>query len=544
MKNVNKTGYLKGGPTEDNDYNIIPGGDITMKNVEKNLIAIKLDKKGKPIGMEFMKPGKDYEFDNTYSVLEVPQYQGGGGNPFNNMVGFMSPNNIPNGINSSGNPMIPIEGSNLPIIPTDEELEIAELEGTIEELDQFSNQLEQENKITPEQIQKEQTQFDSIVNNAVDQNLQKSSNEELNELEPFKQSEFDNIQFFNPYGGVDIPTAATTLGQSISNKDTLGTVASSVKLATGLGRNIFGGIGAQKRSNQTMKDYYKKLREDGNVTSLQRGGSLAYVDNSELLNDIDSVIPKPITEPRLSAQQLADLNKASGVEFTADAANSIFEPYVEEKIVPVVRPELNLGRYKGLNYFNQSYNELTGEYDISPTKRNPANAAKYKDNLRYLQEQNPELKIRRNGSNTGFVPLIDREEFQKGGMKKEELLTGEFITGINEDDKLSKHTNANIEKGEYFATKEGDIAEVKGNKHSSGGENIIMEGGDRVLTDHTKLGASNAKMIRDKFDIQVKAKNTYADVLDKYRTKSGMSKLIKEEEAILRNIEDQKELEE
>ena len=416
MKNINKTGYLEGGPTEDNDYNIIPSNKITMKGVNKNLVAIKLDKKGKPIGMEFMKPGKDYEFDDTYSVLEVPQYQIGGqnlninydlgdtsrvGNPYmQSTFAPSNPNDPSNIINltpeqlNNNDPLInqPFPQLNaFKGIPTEDEIEMSELEASTQELNDFTKTLPENNngQIDP-----------NFIGQEVNKDLGMSSNDELKELVPFEQSEFDRIQFFNPYGGVDIPTAATTLGQSISNKDTLGTVASSVKLAAGLGRNFLGGLGAQKRTNQTMKDYYEGIREEGNIISLQ-----------------------------------------------------------------------------------------------------------------------------------------------KGGMKKEELLTGEYITGVDEDSKYKQSTNAEIEKGEYYATNEGDIAEVVGKTHKQGGEKVIMEGGDRVLTDHTKLGASNAKMIRNKFDIEVKAKNTYSDVLDKYRVKSGMSKLIKEEEGLLKELEKQNELE-
>jgi hypothetical protein len=529
---INLTGYKKGSKTEGNNYNIIPSNKITMEGVDKNLVAIKLDKEGKPIGIEFLSKGKNYEFDDTYSVLEVPQYQFGGGNPMfpivppvdSSLEGMSQKglNNLYNQVNFSG-------------AQPEEEIELSELETTTEELNAFSKTLDAKPRLNTD-----------FIPNEVDKERNKSSNYEL---EPFKQSEFDNIQFFNPYGGVDIPTAATTLGQSISNKNTLGTVTSSVKLAAGLGRNVLGGLGAQKRTNQTMKDYYKKLREDGNVTSLQDGGSYTYTDNSALIEEIDSLLPQDRNRsiprninPKFSSAELAEINKGTGIQFTEEGANSLFAR--EEQIEPTVYPDLDLGRYKTIqDYYNVRMNG--DKYVVSPGKRNFKNAQNYKDDLRYLQKLNPNAKFDGYNNTSSFIPNSQRrpENFQDGGMKKEELLTGEFITGIHEDNKLAQYTNANIEKGEYLATKEGDIAEVKGNKHSSGGENIIMEGGDRVLTDHTKLGASNAKHIRDKFDIKVKAKNTYSDALDKYRTKSGMSKLIKEEEGILKQIEDQKELE-
>lgn len=84
------------------------------------------------------------------------------------------------------------------------------------------------------------------------------------------------FQFFNPYSGFDIPTAASTLGSSIESGDTLGTVASGLKLATGLARNFFGGMGQERRKNYLQKEYYDKQREGmtgaGREQMLEFGG--------------------------------------------------------------------------------------------------------------------------------------------------------------------------------------------------------------------------------------------------------------------------------
>ena len=64
---MSTTGYKKDSPDVDNDFNIIPSGDITMKNVkfpvrgEDNLGNVKI-----------MKPGKNYKFPGNY-VVETPK---------------------------------------------------------------------------------------------------------------------------------------------------------------------------------------------------------------------------------------------------------------------------------------------------------------------------------------------------------------------------------------------------------------------------------------------------------------------------------------
>jgi transcriptional regulator CtsR len=69
------------------------------------------------------------------------------------------------------------------------------------------------------------------------------------------------FQFFNPYSGVDIPTAGVMFGQSLENKDTLGAIASGAKVALGTARNILGGMGQARRENYVKKQYAEKQRE-------------------------------------------------------------------------------------------------------------------------------------------------------------------------------------------------------------------------------------------------------------------------------------------
>ena len=128
-----------------------------------------------------------------------------------------------------------------------------------------------------------------------------------------------------------------------------------------------------------------------------------------------------------------------------------------------------------------------------------------------------------------------------GGKKDEELATGEYMHGISNEN--IEQFNAEVEQGEYFQSNQGDISEVVGDKHSQGGEKIQMEEEDRVLSDKLKLGAKNAKTLSKKYDIKLKAKNTYADVLDKHKRKSKLNKIVEEEAEILKKIGEQKNVE-
>ena len=203
-----------------------------------------------------------------------------------------------------------------------------------------------------------------------------------------------NFNIFNQYAGVDIPTAAYTLGQGIKSGNTMGIVGSSLKLATGLGRNIVGGMAQQNRYDQVMKEYYQDQKQDQ-------------------------------------------------YEYMAD-----------------------------------------------------------------------------------------------GGKKAKELITGEYVTGVDEN--KEQGFNAEVEDGEYYKTNQGQVAEIVGKKHSQGGEKMNMEDEDRVLSDKLKLGGELSKQLSEKYDLKLKAKDTYSTVLDKYRKKVKLNKLVDREAELLEKIDEQK----
>ena len=63
---ITRTGYKRNSPDVDNDFNIIPSGSITMKDVDFKVEGT--DNKGNTIVME---PGKNYEFPGDF-VIETP----------------------------------------------------------------------------------------------------------------------------------------------------------------------------------------------------------------------------------------------------------------------------------------------------------------------------------------------------------------------------------------------------------------------------------------------------------------------------------------
>lgn len=219
----------------------------------------------------------------------------------------------------------------------------------------------------------------------------------------------EQIQFFNPYGGVDIPTAAGVLGSSIESGDTLGIVGSGLKLATGLGRNILGGMGQQRRNSQVMRDYYERQRND--------------------------------------------LTRAVVAE-------------------------------DGGEFF-----------------------------------------------------------FQDGGkMKLEQALTGEYMFGMDKVNPMEQ-PNAEIENNEVIQHPDGEIQVAKGDTHEKGGIDVKLEDGTKILSDHLKLGGDVARQLSKKYNLELRASDTYAKALDKYNKKSGLSKIVEEQEEVIKTLDKQDKIE-
>ena len=63
---ISTTGYKKDSPDVDNDFNIIPSGDITMEDV-----AFKVKGEDNLGNVKIMEPGKNYKFPGDY-VVEKP----------------------------------------------------------------------------------------------------------------------------------------------------------------------------------------------------------------------------------------------------------------------------------------------------------------------------------------------------------------------------------------------------------------------------------------------------------------------------------------
>ena len=325
---INKTGYTPGYATEKNPVNYIPSENITMANTPYPLKGTPLDENGNPLNNGIiMQPGGAYKFEGASYVEEKPMFAKGGqksdwisakistlvkeGYPQKQAVAIAY--SMYENKHSYGGYQLPkyqdagekkydfgntFQGSNFakpqfsadPNIPTPEQFS-EELKNTtqikgyeyglgkdpnyVSPLSEQSLTAGQDFKKRTDEMIKEAGLPQDFGSNIFGETSAKKTTDDSG-VKPLDVKKEEPFQFFNPYSGFDIPTAASTLGSSIESGDTLGTIGSGLKLATGLARNVVGGMGQERRKNYITKQGYEKQREamtgEGGETPMGRFG--------------------------------------------------------------------------------------------------------------------------------------------------------------------------------------------------------------------------------------------------------------------------------
>jgi hypothetical protein len=356
---INKTGYTPGYDTENNPVNYIPSENITMANTPYPIYATPLDENGNPINNSIvMKPGGEYKFPGASYVAETPMFKDGGksdwisakistlvkeGYPQKQAVaiaysmyedakkeqgGYQLPMYQTAGTYNFGSGLPKPKFSADPNIATPEQF--SEQMNKITEVNpgkyglgkdpNYVSPLSEESLTAGEDFKKRTDEIGKAA--GLPQNFSANIFGETNtesttkktELAPPDIKDGQPYQFFNPYSGFDIPTAASTLGSSIESGDTLGTVASGLKLATGLARNFFGGMGQERRKNYVQKEFYDKQREGmtgaGREEMLESGGYYQEGGMEQTGSDVQSQVVQALQQgasPEEIMQQLIQM---------------------------------------------------------------------------------------------------------------------------------------------------------------------------------------------------------------------------------------------
>lgn len=124
-----------------------------------------------------------------------------------------------------------------------------------------------------------------------------------------------------------------------------------------------------------------------------------------------------------------------------------------------------------------------------------------------------------------FEDMRRPQIYQQGGeteISNAAVLTGNFIVDQNQG-------NVILENEEYVKdNKTNNIQKVVGDTHKEGGVQTTLED-SKILSDYTKIGAKNAKELKEKYNLSLKKTDTFAKAMDKMNKKLGVDELVEEQ---------------
>jgi hypothetical protein len=261
-------------------------------------------------------------------------------------------------------------------------------------------------------------------------------------------------QFFDVYGGVDIPTAAYTLGEGIQTGDALQTVGSSLKLLTGLGRNAFAGAGNAKRNEFILKDAQEKYRDSltPKPMSFQMGGEI-MPPPQEQSQQID---PNQIAQ---ALQQGADPNEI--LQMLVQSGMS--QEQAVQLIQQIMQQLQGQPTEEAVMQDGGKYKALTGEYTIEKDRIEDEDVVAELEHREFLKTPTQE------------ITQIDGSTHENGGVKLTEEQIPDGSEVISDHLKLTKdQVKSFSEKYDLKLSTKDTYADIlhKWNKKSGLDENV------------------------------------------------------------------------
>jgi hypothetical protein len=202
--------------------------------------------------------------------------------------------------------------------------------------------------------------------------------------------------------------------------------------------------------------------------------------------------------------------------------------------VMIAGSAVSAGLSSARNFFSGMGQARSQQAEMDERRRKGQESASGVNNVKAVSEEGGEY------SEYGYGGKKKMYKQEGGEVDQDRILTGEVLTGVSGNNQ-SVEPNTEIEDGEYVLSKDGQYIRVEGKKHSKGGEDVELQEGDKVVSDKLNLKGANAKAVRDRFGIKVKAKDTYATAIDRIYKKMGLEKLIKEQEQVISRIRQQEE---
>lgn len=429
--------------------------------------------------------------------------------------------------------------------------------------------------------------MDAWNNNTMDEQLLKEFREQekrLDQQDGLNLNTEELKKLFNPYAGYSMEDALMGMGRFVGGDRSVQNAMGFIKAPLAGARSFMSGQGLAKTEKYAQDEYDRRQRE-GLVGNYKQDGGRVSSEEIENITGIrfseeaaNNLFERRVQDSGEAIKRQIDLGGYKGRNFF-----NIQDQGTNVRFVPTKENPQNYQGYKSqLKYIqklnpnikidNGAYLEFSQRQPYRMQEGGEVKTHTFEDIMRYaravegIEETEEEILFRRFmeylENNKENLPIINRkteditpEEMQRieeekmirehfyqtgGQLTFPERMTGEYVQGIPEDS--LEEPVVELEDGEHTLQPDGVMSEVKGKKHSQGGEKLTsdqIEEGTIVVSDHLKIGKDNAKYFKDKYNIKVKASDTYATVVDKIKSKTGLTKLNKEQEKIIKEVQKQ-----
>lgn len=353
-----------------------------------------------------------------------------------------------------------------------------------------------------------------------------------------KPDYYSQTQMFNPYGGYDTNTALFASGQGFAQGNNLQGVAGAGLALLGGARNFLSGFASSKANEEQMKSA-KNIQFAKNTQPIylgQEGGLIKTGDKENNAfnfnyNGQNLHIDLPTFRERQRAIQ--SLQSAEVVQQNQNIEATPLNYIPQAQIPKSFDLNYSAQRIGGTGYYDQNNQEGV---DIQTALRAMEQAElqnKYYQE-KYGNSDNPKAIERLKQMQD---QVILKPNYQEGGITNADMLTGAYLG-------QQPNGNVEIEVDEHVKNSEtGIIQKAVGEKHEDGGVEVNLPDQSKILSNYTKIGAKNAKELKEKYDIKVKATDTFAKVMDRINKKIGWNDLLEEEKELMKKVEKQEDVE-
>src|SRR5690625_1506053 len=458
----------------------------------------------------------------------------------------------------------------------------------LQNLEAESYQLDKDYKDLQMQRELEWAQgLDAWNDNTMDEQLTKEFREHekrLDQQDGLNLNTEELKKLFNPYAGYSMEDALMGMGRFVGGDRSVQNAMGFIKAPLAGARSFMSGQGLA-RTEKYAQDEYDRRQREGLVGNYKQEGGRVTPEEIEKITGIrfseeaaNNLFERVTQNPKDAVKRQIELGGYKGRNFfniQDQGSNVRFVPTKENpqnyqgykrqlEYIQKLNPDIKIDNGAYLHFRQrQPYGMQDGGEVKTHTFEGTMGYARADEGIEETEE---EILFRRFmeylENNKENLPTINRkteditpEEMQRieeekiirehfyqtgGQLTFPERMTGEYIQGIPEDS--PEEPIVELEDGEHILQPDGVMSEVKGKKHSQGGEKLTsdqIEEGTIVVSDHLKIGKDNAKYFKDKYNIKVKASDTYATVVDKIKSKTGLTKLNKEQEKIIKEIQKQ-----